>query len=994
MKKSHHILYQISLITILFLIAATIGKSVLDQKANRIYKKPAGCRLMEEEVEELANGYVIKSHLSEEINDTDQLLMYVAMQQVEVIIDGKVVYKPKSMDNYHLWKVDSAKTIRVPLSAGMASKPVEITVTSPYEKYRQAHRPIYFGSKTMTERAVFSDDIIVFLVSTLAISACLVLLLAYGISSRFFHVHNLKVLFLTIIMLLISVWMFSVCKMSAALFEDTYFLYGLRFLSFMLLPYVMQHYMDFLMGRKYHGLFFVYEAVTFIDVVAVVMIQLFGIKDFLETIQISSAILVVTMLTFGVLSVVKIREKWDRSYVTMLCAQICLIPIVSYEIFMPGLRSGNERWFGGFLVSMGFMLFVAFFFYDGSRNILSIRLERERAFQDSRNKSVFLANMSHEIRTPMNAIVTLSSLLRESKNLTIGEKEYVNTIYSSSQHLLAIINDILDFTKFSTGAYDMVEDEYELEKLVKEVRDLIAIRAEEKGLEFQIFWEMEPYVKLWGCEERVRQILINLLNNAIKYTNTGSVSLLIMKKDEEDHTQLTFQVKDTGIGIKEADLNKLFQEFTQVDEKANRGQEGTGLGLAICKTLTEAMNGSVTAESEYGKGSCFTATIEQKLLQPKKKIPQSDGKKAWVYCNHSEKWYYVKMLDRLGFTYEQEPVFSEETDCDDVYVFLDMKDYENNYRNIFSSLNDNRTYIGIAPIEYLNTNENLQMLRKPPLPFEVLDIMSGAVKGNHVEERFFAPDARILVVDDNQVNLTVIKELLERYGIQVTLMRYARNAIDSMKLGEKYDIILMDYMMPEIDGLEATKIIRKIPGCSIDELPIVALTADVLNGTKEMMFSGGMNGYLTKPIDFRELDAILRTYIPKEKQTSKAKEKRQEVMTYLFHAEDPVDEELGLSRCMNSPSTYRLVVETFLEDGEQIARQLERAFIAEDVNEYKIHAHGLKSAAGSIGAEIVREKALELEQYAKAGEWLQIKEHHHELMELLSQMVELIEKRL
>ena len=151
MKRSHHILYQIFLFAILFLIAATVGKSFLEQKANRIYKEQDGYRLIEEEVEELENGYVIKSHLSEDINDTDQLLMYVAMQQVRVIIDGKVVYEPKSMDNYHLWKVNSAKTIRVPLVSQMASKPVEIIVMSPYEKYRQAHRPIYFGSKTMTD---------------------------------------------------------------------------------------------------------------------------------------------------------------------------------------------------------------------------------------------------------------------------------------------------------------------------------------------------------------------------------------------------------------------------------------------------------------------------------------------------------------------------------------------------------------------------------------------------------------------------------------------------------------------------------------------------------------------------------------------------------------------------------------------------------------------------------------------------------------------------
>lgn len=512
---------------------------------------------------------------------------------------------------------------------------------------------------------------------------------------------------------------------------------------------------------------------------------------------------------------------------------------------------------------------------------LQVRLKQkaEEAETAANSKSAFLANISHEIRTPLNAILGMNELvLRESRQPHI--KEYAMYIKNSGKSLLTIISDILDLSKIESGKVYLVNENYSLSSLVEDVERSIQKRIMEKGLELKIYVEPELHENLKGDEVRIKQIIMNLLTNAVKYTEKGEVRLYITGTVVENKQDLTIEVSDTGIGMRSEDMGKLFTNFERLDLKRNRSVEGTGLGLPITKNLLVAMGGDITVSSVYGEGSTFTATVGQEIVNE----------------------------EQIG-------------------------DYRKKY--------------------------------KEKLHHEVC-----------YHESFHAEDARILVVDDNEVNLKIVVGLAKNTKLQIDT---ALSAAEGLKLirQHSYQLLLIDHMMPEMDGIEMLQHVKTMDGGIYKDIPAVAITANALSGAKQTYLDAGFCGYLSKPIDPERFEQIIKDNLPQEyvtecgdgngdtategQETDGTSDPKQEEEWSI----PGIDIAKALSYIGGSRELYISLLQTYLDGSEERIRKLEECKNKEDIFNYDITIHGLKGISASIGADSMAIAAAGLEEACK-----------------------------
>ena len=601
-------------------------------------------------------------------------------------------------------------------------------------------------------------------------------------------------------------------------------------------------------------------------------------------------------------------------------------------------------------------------------SLILYQQQAKKALMASEAKSFFLSNTSHEIRTPMNAIIGMVDLImhEDASDMVLS---HATDIRNACRGLLNIINDILDISKIESGKLEIVPVRYRIASLLTDTIRIAKMRTDEKNI--TLIADIDPNIpsELIGDELRIKQVLVNLLNNAVKFTHEGQITLSVRGQVEGDVCHLFISVEDTGIGIKEEDMDQIFVLFQQVDTKKNRNIEGTGLGLSISRQLVEMMDGYIEVKSEYGVGSTFTAAIVQQIAnsQPMTTIKSNAQMSVLVY--ESRATYLNSLtytLDSLGCSYEVC------TNRSEIGRYLD--DFKFDYIFV-SSLHINK----------------IQSVAEEKQPDAVLILLSGdggyhsgtiflsmpvhcmqiaSILNNEYEDivsksptdDLFAPEAKVLVVDDNAVNLRVAAGLLKIFGIQADTASGGLVALKMIR-DKDYDIVFMDHMMPDMDGIDTTVAARSMGGKYV-KLPIIALTANAVGDVREMFRAEGLDDYLAKPIEMVQLNAILKKWLPPEKQGTKADDTGSET----YHLDVPgLDTRKGIINSGGASDAYDEILEIYATDCEHRLLDMAKYHRENDLKSLTICVHAVKSASANIGAGGMATMAAELETAGKLG---------------------------
>ena len=735
-----------------------------------------------------------------------------ADKQIRVNIDGKPVYEFGMNDSRPFGKTPGSVTNFIDIPEHLSEGKIEIEMVSPYDNYASNITGI-----TISKR---DTSILNLLKSNLGNFAMCIIILACGITlfmlafiQAFSRQTKDGISYLGFMCIFGTIY-FSIETKSLSVFYGNQTLYSnLVFLVLMLWPVFMQMYYINNLEEKYQKIFYVLFFLTLTNMACQITLQILGIFDFMNMAFISHILIFMSGMAILFSLICTVRKSKDKLLIIEFLGMLFFIGgsaidlIRTYTIHIGDF--GKFSRFGMTVFSL-LMVFVHILkvirgysasiaenarhmemevqmIEEKNQELMIANEEAEKAKADAiaaaNAKSVFLANMSHEIRTPINAILGMDTMiLRECNDNEI--LEYAGNIQSASQTLLSLINDILDFSKIETGNLELVAGDYALSSLINDVYHMLISKAKEKGLALNVESNKNLPAKLYGDEVRIRQIIVNILNNAIKYTKKGSVTLTVgmsdMKlSDMPDHsndsksenitdknTIITFRIADTGIGIKKENISHLFDSFSRFDEEKNKYIEGTGLGLAITKQLVDLMNGEIVVTSEYGKGSVFTVSIPQKIVS-------------------------------------------------------DLK-------------------IGDISEKY---NEPSNKKKK--------------------KSTFTAPDANVLVVDDVKMNINVFKALLKRTEINVDSAMSGSEALDMIK-EKKYDIIFLDHMMPDMDGIETYQNMKMLEDNPNKDTTVVMLTANAIMGAKEEYIGIGFSDYLSKPVQAPKLESMILKYLPEE----------------------------------------------------------------------------------------------------------------------------------
>lgn len=750
------------------------------------------------------------------------------------------------------------------------------------------------------------------------------------------------------------------------------------------------------------------------------------------------------------------REYWDHPRRASFISIMCWTEFIIYALFTTSFSSllitmagvivllsifnSKQLLYPGFIIPIflllyhGFIaktigvsgprgalrLFVQFFsLYTVSSVILIIQKNRQEASDllvdnireleiAERSKDDFLVNISHEIRTPINAVCGMSEAILQ-EDLPIDVRRDVVDIQTAGRNLLSTVSNILDFSELETGRMELAEESYNITSTITDIINMALTMDNGRHLELIVDCDADLPSNLLGDEQKFRRIVMNLLGNAIKFTREGGVILRIKSRREEYGINLQVSVKDSGIGIERADMEKIFTSFSQVNSKRNREEGGVGLGLAITQALVRSMGGFLTVESTPGTGSEFRFTIPQKVLDETPIVSIKDKSQLFAACYiNLDKYDYTvvregyescmqHIVSQFGFPFricrnlaELKRRMERESYT---HIFIGWEEYSED-RSFFDRLSRERTVVLLLDYDQeMLVQGNMLRIYKP---FTVLSIaavfngqkiLNGEDRQTSLHNKFIAPQASVLVVDDNAMNLKVMARLLLPYRLKVTMASSGQEALEKLNAPE-FDCVFLDHMMPDMDGVETLHKLRQKPGLYYQSLPVIAFTANAIGGAREMFIAEGFDDFIAKPIELSVLERILRRYIPTQMQipvedveAAQADTPESETDRGRLHlTRAGVNLEQALAYCGDEDG-FREIIAIFHGEGKKRRENLNHYYQEEDWKNYVICVHALKGNAKGIGAGDLSEMARELEMAGKENRIDYIHEHHEEMME-------------
>lgn len=711
---------------------------------------------------ELNEDLIIETRLPDDVRD-DACFYYKSGKDFSVYIDGEL------RGDYNITYSELGRTVKamyIPVRLSSADSGKKLTIVK--EKYVFDHGTIYdsyiangvgFVSHMLTD-----NMLILILAFALVIlgSMILIICLAY----RFFKRNEFPLWYLSLGVVLGAIWIILDNYTYPFFFNNAYIDGICGYLIVFILPFPFISYLNLLQERRYQKDFNVVNMMLIINFLTMSVLNFADIADFSITMRYS--MLVTVFAAIVCLSSIIYDRITQKSFkYPIISTGFALLTIMCVcEIIHVNLNSHKND---GFFMALGFLVLLICAVVFEIKRYGELRRKTTQAEESNKAKSEFLANMSHEIRTPINAIMGMDELiLREDVSEEV--RGYALNIQDASKNLLDIINDILDFSKIEQGKMEIIPDEYDTAELINSVLTMIRVKADEKQLKLIPEISVSLPGKLYGDQKRIREIMVNLLNNAVKYTPEGSIMFGVSSKQtDEKNISLNITIRDTGIGIKPEDMDKLFTQFERLDLKKTKGIEGSGLGLAITSSLVKLMDGTIKCESEYGVGTQFSVELPQ-------------------------------------------------------------------------------TVIDETPIGEINEYSHARKKQ--------------AEKDK--KDSFTFPGVRVLVVDDNALNQKVASRFLSAVeAVSVTASSGAQMLDIVTK--ERFDIILLDHMMPEIDGIETLARANKLSDNMNTGVPVIALTANAINGAREMYMEHGFTDYLSKPMSLEDLSAVMVRNLPSDK---------------------------------------------------------------------------------------------------------------------------------
>ncbi len=661
-----------------------------------------------------------------------------------------------------------------------------------------------------------------------------------------------------------------------------------------------------------------------------------------------------------------------------------------------------------------------------------------------KSKDDFMVNISHEIRTPINAVCGMSEAILQEELPPDVRKDVID-IQTAGRNLLATVSNILDFSELESGQMQLAEESYNITSTITDIINMALTKENGRHLELIVDCDANLPSNLVGDEQKLRRAVMNLLDNAMKFTNNGGIILRITGRKEEYGMNLMVSVKDSGIGITRTDVEKIFTSFSQVDTKRNRKEGGVGLGLAITQALVRSMGGFLTVNSTPGAGSEFLFTVPMKVLDETPIVSVKNKKQLFAACYiNMDKYNYsvvregyetciAHMADQFGILFricKNLPELKRRMEHEKYsHVFIGWEEYCEE-TEFFEQLSSRTTVVLILNYGQ-DTRVGSGMLRiyKPFTVLSIAAVFNGQklIRNEEhisIHNRFIAPKANVLVVDDNAMNLKVMARLLLPYQIKVTMAGSGQEALDKLD-HKQFDCVFLDHMMPEMDGVETLHRIRRKPGSYFQSLTVIAFTANAIGGAREMFLSEGFDDFIAKPIELSVLERMLRKYIPKSKQvvieeesggTDEQRNTAKENAESINEKEEPVvtkqekapcspaeREEKALSALRKAGIVieqaiqycgdrdgFRDIIGIYHREGAKRKRQLEQYYKEADWKNYVIAVHALKSNSKGIGANELSELALKLEMAGKQNNLDVILEYHEALLEAHDELLSAI----